>query len=73
MRAIEHGTNLTNPVVLDYELTSRGTEPVWMPSDDAPMGYSLEDVPVYLRWEATATTPRPAGSGMDAEAEDRKG
>jgi len=61
MRAIEDGTNLTNPVVLDYELTSRGTEPVWMPNENAPMGYSLENVPVYLRWEATRTTPRPAG------------
>ncbi|MEX2467374.1 MAG: M14 family zinc carboxypeptidase [Gemmatimonadota bacterium] len=61
MRAIEAGTDLTNPVVLDYQLTSRGTEPVWMPSDDAPLGYSLENVPVYLQWEATRTTPRPAG------------
>ena len=61
MRAIEDGTNLTKPVVLDYELTSRGTEPVWMPNENAPMGYSLDNVPVYLRWEPTRTTSRPAG------------
>ena len=61
MRAIEHGTNLTNPVILDYELTSRGTEPVWMPDSDAPMGYTLQNVPVFLEWQPTRTTTRPAG------------
>jgi dipeptidyl-peptidase 4 len=61
MRAIEHGTNLTNPVVLDYELTSRGTESVWMPDSVAPMGYTLENVPVWLEWQPTRTTTRPAG------------
>ncbi len=61
MRAIEHGTNLTNPIILDYELTSRGTEAVWMSNSDAPMGYTLENVPVYLEWQPTRTTPRPAG------------
>jgi hypothetical protein len=60
-RAIEAGSTGGDPIVLDYELTSRGTESVWMPNDDAPMGYSREDVPVYLRWEPTRTTPRPVG------------
>ncbi|MEX2473460.1 MAG: M14 family zinc carboxypeptidase [Gemmatimonadota bacterium] len=60
-RAIEAGSTGGDPIVLDYELTSRGTESVWMPSDDAPLGYSREDVPVYLRWETTRTTPRPVG------------
>lgn len=61
LRAIEAGSTGGDPIVLDYELTSRGTESVWMPSDDAPLGYSREDVPVYLRWETTRTTPRPVG------------
>lgn len=61
MRAIEAGHNGTGEVVLDYELTSRGTEPVWMPDDDAEMGYSLENVPVYLEWVPTRTTSRPVG------------
>ncbi|MDZ7778797.1 MAG: M14 family zinc carboxypeptidase [Gemmatimonadota bacterium] len=61
MRAIEAGASGGDPIVLDYELVSRGTEPVWMPSEDAPMGYSLEDVPVFLRWETTRTTSRPVG------------
>lgn len=61
LRAIEDGSTGGDPIVLDYELTSRGTESVWMPSDDAALGYSREDVPVYLRWETTRTTPRPVG------------
>ena len=61
MRAIQAGTTGGDPVVLDYEVTSRGTEPVWMPDDDAELGYTLRDVPVYLRWEPTRTTTRPIG------------
>ncbi len=61
LRAIEAGSTGGDPIILDYELTSRGTESVWMPNDDAPMGYSREDVPVFLRWEPTRTTPRPVG------------
>ncbi|MCH7716988.1 MAG: succinylglutamate desuccinylase/aspartoacylase family protein, partial [Gemmatimonadetes bacterium] len=61
MRAIQAGTTGGDPVVLDYEVTSRGTEPVWMPDDDAELGYTLRDVPVYLRWEPTRTTTRPVG------------
>lgn len=61
MRAIEAGMRGEGPVVLDYELRSRGTEPVWMPTGNAASPYSLENVPVYLRWEPTRTTTRPAG------------
>jgi hypothetical protein len=61
MRAIRAGQAGEGQVLLDYELTNRGNEPVWMPDDDADLGYSLEDVPVYLRWEPTRTTSRPVG------------
>ena len=61
MRAIEAGWEGGDPVVLDYELTSRGVEPVWMPDEDAPGGYALQDVPVFLDWETTRTTDRPVG------------
>jgi hypothetical protein len=61
LRAIRAGHAGAGDVVLEYELTSRGTEPVWMPDEDAELGYSLEDVPVYLRWVPTRTTSRPVG------------
>lgn len=61
MRAVEAGQEGGDPIVLDYELASRGTESVWMPSEDEPEGYSLEDVPVFLRWNATRRTTRPVG------------
>jgi hypothetical protein len=61
MRTIEHGMRGTNPVVLDYELVNRGDEPVWMPDEDSRTGYTLDTVPVFLRYEATRTTPRPVG------------
>jgi len=61
MRAIEAGATGSRDIVLEYELTNRGNEPVWMPNEDAPGGFSLENVPVYLRWEPTRTTPRPIG------------
>lgn len=61
MRAIQAGWTGGDPVVLEYELASRGTEPVWMPDEDAALGYTLRDVPVYLRWVPTRTTPRPVG------------
>lgn len=61
MRAIEAGHTGSGPVVLDYELANRGNEPVWMPDPDAPGGYSLETVPVWLRWTPTRTTDRPVG------------
>ncbi len=61
MRAIHQGRTGSNPVVLDYELVNRGNEDVWMPEEDAPGGYAPENVPVWLKYEATRTTPRPVG------------
>lgn len=61
MRAIRAGAAGTGQIVLDYEVANRGNEPVWMPDEDAPLGYSLETVPVYLTWEPTRTTTRPVG------------
>jgi dipeptidyl-peptidase 4 len=61
MRAIQAGQAGTGDVVLDYELVNRGNEDVWMPDEDAPGGYTLEDVPVWLSYEVTRTTPRPVG------------
>ncbi len=60
-RAIAAGMSGGDPIVLEYELGSRGTEPVWMPNDETPRGYTLEDVPVYLQWTPTRTTTRPVG------------
>lgn len=61
LRAIAAGQRGGDEIVLDYAVTNRGNEPVWMPDDDAPLGYTLRDVPVYLRWEPTRTTARPVG------------
>jgi hypothetical protein len=61
MRAIQAGQAGEGEIVLEYELGNRGNEPVWMPDEEAELGYSLEDVPVYLRWVSTRTTPRPVG------------
>ncbi len=60
MRAIAAGASGGDEIVLDYELTNRGDEPVWMPNEDGE-GYTLETVPVYLKWETTRTTTRPFG------------
>ncbi|TVP54750.1 MAG: hypothetical protein EA351_12600 [Gemmatimonadales bacterium] len=61
MRAIEAGHTGSGEVVLEYELTNRGNEDVWMPDEDAPGGYSLQNVPVWLEWVPTRTTSRPVG------------
>ncbi|MEM7414949.1 MAG: M14 family zinc carboxypeptidase [Gemmatimonadota bacterium] len=61
MRAIQAGHAGEHDVVLDYELQSRGTEPVWMPNEDTESGFALENVPVYLNWVPTRTTTRPVG------------
>ena len=61
MRAIEAGAQGGDEVVLEYELTNRGNEPVWMPVEGEQGEYSLDDVPVYLRWVPTRTTTRPVG------------
>jgi hypothetical protein len=60
MRAIEAGAKGGDEIVLEYELTNRGDEPVWMPNEEGG-GYSLETVPVYLKWVPTRTTTRPLG------------
>lgn len=61
MRAIEAGHAGEGDVILDYELQSRGTEPVWMPDEDSESGFTLENVPVFLDWVPTRTTTRPVG------------
>lgn len=71
-RAIRAGTNPTerDAVVVDYALVSRGTEPVWMPQgggrgggrgQGAPVTYTLENVPVWLKYEVKRTVPRARG------------
>ncbi len=65
-RAMEAGMRGGDPIVLEYELASRGTEPVWMPDSTVPLGYTLRDVPVYLRWVPTRTAVRPVGYLMPA-------
>ncbi|MGB1656302.1 MAG: M14 family zinc carboxypeptidase [Longimicrobiales bacterium] len=61
MRAISAGHEGQGEVILDYEVSNRGNEPVWMPDENAELGYSLQDVPVWLRWIPTRTTRRPVG------------
>ncbi|MHB1297833.1 MAG: M14 family zinc carboxypeptidase [Gemmatimonadaceae bacterium] len=79
-RAIRAGANPTtaDAVVVDYKLVSRGTEPVWMPS--APAGgqgggaggqganvtYTLQNVPVWLKYDVTRTVPRARGYVLPA-------
>jgi dipeptidyl-peptidase 4 len=91
-RAIRAGANPTanDGVVVEYELVSRGTEPVWMPEgggrgqgrgapagggrgaqpgqgrgggrgQGAPQTYSLENVPVWLKYDVKRTVPRARG------------
>lgn len=60
-RAIRAGHAGEHPVVVEYGLASRGTEPVWMPDPEAPLGYSLRDMPIFLSWPASRTTARPVG------------
>ena len=60
-RAIAAGAAGGDPIVLEYALGSRGTEPVWMPDPGSPPGYTLRDMPVFLKWDPTRTTTRPLG------------
>lgn len=60
-RALESGARGGDQIVLQHEVVSRGTEPVWMPDGEAPGGYVLVNVPVYLQGRATKTTTRPVG------------
>lgn len=64
LRAVQAGQTGGDEIVLDYALESRGTEAVWMPDSDSESGYSLENVPVYLKWTPTRTTTRPVGYVM---------
>jgi hypothetical protein len=59
-RALRAGSTGGDPIVLDYRLVSRGTEPVWMPNEGQG-GYTLRNVPVFLKYEVTRTTSRPVG------------
>jgi dipeptidyl-peptidase-4 len=63
MRAIRNGATYdeNDRVVLDYELVSRGKEPVWVSDQNAPLGYRLETRDIFLKYEPTRTTPRPLG------------
>ena len=60
-RAIRNGATFSNDdqIVLDYELVSRGNEPVWVSDGDG--GYRLETRPIYLSYNITRTTPRALG------------
>ena len=65
-RAVRAGANpaADNAVVVEYALTSRGTEPVWMPQGAGGGGtqtYKLENVPVWLKYEVKLTVPRARG------------
>ena len=65
-RAVRAGTNPSpdNAVVVEYALTSRGTEPVWMPQGaggGATQTYKLENVPVWLKYDVKRTVPRARG------------
>lgn len=80
MRAIAAGNNPTtaDAVVVEYQLVSRGTEPVWMPQGGGggfggggggggqPQTYALQNVPVWLKYEVTRTVPRARGYVLPA-------
>jgi dipeptidyl-peptidase 4 len=61
MRAMRSGASYSpdDGVVLDYELVSRGDEPVWIP--DGSGSFRLETRPIFLEYRVTRTTPRPLG------------
>ncbi|MHB1192030.1 MAG: M14 family zinc carboxypeptidase [Longimicrobiales bacterium] len=61
MRAIQAGATGGDPIVLDYELVNRGNETIWMPDSTASLGYAQKNVPIWLKYNATRTTPRPVG------------
>ena len=69
-RAIRAGADPAGtPVVVDYRLISRGTEPVWMPAEGQGGGgggggaqsFTQQNVPVWLKYEATRTVTRARG------------
>jgi dipeptidyl-peptidase-4 len=67
LRAVRAGVApaADNAVVVDYSLTSRGTEPVWMPQGATAPGatptYKLENVPVWLKYDVKRSVPRARG------------
>lgn len=79
-RAIRAGANPTanDGVVVEYKLVSRGTEPVWMPNAPAggqgggqggqrqEMTYTLQNVPVWLKYDVVRTVPRARGYVLPA-------
>ena len=67
-RTTRAGANPTpqDTVVVDYELTSRGSEPVWMPVAGSQGSYSLDTVPVWLKYDVTRTVPRARGYVLPA-------
>jgi hypothetical protein len=76
MRAINAGHNPTaaDAVVVEYELVSRGTEPVWMSQggqggqggQGQPQTHALQNVPVWLKYDVTRTIPRARGYVLPA-------
>ncbi|MEX2270467.1 MAG: DUF2817 domain-containing protein [Vicinamibacterales bacterium] len=68
-RAVRAGASpaAADPVVVEYKLVSRGTEPVWMPQggggrgQGTPQTYALQDVPVFLKYDVVRTIPRARG------------
>ena len=50
MRTIRAGQEGEGEVVLMSKLTNRGNDTVWIPDENAELGYSLLNVPIYLRW-----------------------
>jgi hypothetical protein len=46
-------------VVLEYRLTSRGSEQVWVPSGEGNFAPEMREI--FLRYEPTRTTARPLG------------
>ncbi len=78
IRALTNGSRMRNiragaaptaadAVVVDYELVSRGTEPVWMSSGQgASQTFALQNVPVWLQYNVTRTIPRARGYVLPA-------
>lgn len=61
LRAIRNGATYSDNdrIVLEYELVSRGREPVWV--SDGSGGFRLENREIFLRYRPTRTTSRPLG------------
>lgn len=68
-RALRAGASpgASDSVVVDYELVSRGTEPVWMRSPEgAASPFTLQNVPVWLKYEPTRHIARARGYVLPA-------